>query len=61
MEAFSRKDDHMLVSRFIGIEVQGDLWILFDVRDFICFCLTKDQKGVIFPDKPDRSGLRRQI
>src|ERR1044071_1057912 len=41
--------------------MQGNLWILFDVRDLMCFCLTKDQKEFIMPNKPDRPGLGCQI
>src|SRR5919109_2225216 len=59
-ESLACKNDDLPVSGFIGIEMQSDLWVVLNVRDFISPCLTEDQERIILPEEPDRSWLRRE-
>jgi hypothetical protein len=51
----------MLITGFVCIEMQRDIWMLDDVFDFVRIRFAKDQNRIIFPDKPNRTWLRSQI
>ena len=60
-DGLADKNDHMLITGFVCVEMQGDLGILSDVRNFMRVRLTENQKGISLPNEPDRSWLRREF
>ena len=57
----AEKDDHILVAGCVRVEMQGDPGVLLQVGNLMRIRSAEDEKGITFPDEPDRPGLRGQV